>query len=354
MKKKKYIILGIVIFIIALLIGVIAYANHMLNKINYTEWDDSQTTEIEEVEIDTEEIKNLTKLNPDDVHIKEVDPLDSIPDISNILLIGEENIHKDKRGRTDSMMILTINKIDKSIKLTSLMRDSYVKIPNYKDNRLNAAYSIGGVPLLKETIETNYGITLDNTVLVNFKTFEKIIDILGGVDIELTQNECDYLNTQNFVSKDNRILNPGINTLNGNQALGYARIRYVKGIDGELNDFGRTNRQRTVLKTIFNKYKKSDLNTLLKLMNEVLPYITTDISKSDIINYLTAIVSMMPDEIETFRLPIDNGYEAVSIRQMAVLNLDWDKNREALKNFIYNNSTNTKNTSNTQDTSDTN
>ena len=87
-------------------------------------------------------------------------------------------------------------------------------------------------------------------------------------------------------------------------------------------------------------------------MNEVLPYVTTDMSKTDIINYLTAIVSMMPDEIETFRLPIDNGYEAVSIRQMAVLNLDWDKNREALKNFIYdtNNSTNTQDTQNTSDT----
>lgn len=335
--KKKKIIIGVICALIVIILGIIVYANNMLNKINYTNWEDSQKISDEDLDVDTEEVdENLTKVNPEDIDINNVDPLDSIPDVSNILLIGEENIFGDERGRTDSMMILSINKIEKSVKLTSLMRDSYVKIPNHKDNRLNASYSLGGVPLLKETIENNYGITLDNTVLVNFETFEKIIDILGGVDIEITQEECDYLNANNYISEEeNRDLKPGINTFNGNQALGYARIRYVKGIDGELNDFGRTNRQRTLLTAIFNKYKTSNLNTLLDLMNEILPYIKTDMSKTDIINYLTAIVAMKPNEIETFRLPIDNSYEGVSIRKMAVLNLDWDKNREALKNFIY-------------------
>ena len=262
--------------------------------------------------------------------------METLPEVSNILLIGEENVYNDARGRTDSMMILSINTKNKTLKLVSLMRDSYVQIPGYKDNRLNTAYALGGVPLLKETIETNFGIQIDNTALVDFEAFEKIIDILGGVDIEITEKECEYLNNSNYISEeDNRILTPGINHFNGNQALGYSRIRYVTSINGESSDFGRTNRHRTVLNALFKEYKDADITDLVKLMNEALPYVTTDITNMQALTYLTAVITMSPDEIETMRIPIDGGYENVSIRKMAVLQLDMEKNREALKNFLY-------------------
>lgn len=342
MKKKKILMFFLLFLIIFITIGFI-FVNVFLSKVNYTDW--SNTTHISEEEViqeiikeeeTNEDLKDLEEVKPEDVIIETVNPLDSIPNISNILLVGEENYYNDARGRTDSMMILTIDKINGTLKLTSIMRDSYVTIPNYQDNRINAAYAIGGIPLLKETIETNYGITIDNTALVNFEAFQKIIDILGGVDIELTAAEAKYLNSNNYIKEEeNRNVIEGVNHFNGSQALGYARIRKVKEIDGESNDFGRTSRQRRVLSTLFDEYKSASLPTLLELANKILPYITTDMSKDEIIDYITAIVFMAPDEIETFRLPIDNGYTNVSIRGMSVLQIDWETNRNALKEFIY-------------------
>lgn len=332
--KSKKIIITIFLFFMFFIGGAIIFANAVLDKMKYTNWSDTELISEENIINETEDLTNLKEVN--DIVFDETEILGKIPNVSNILLIGEENVYGDKRGRTDSMMILTINKEKKSLKLTSLMRDSYVRIEGYKDNRLNVAYSIGGVPLLKETIENNFGITLDNTVLVNFDAFEKIIDILGGIDIEITEDECEYLNTTNYISNEKyHTLKPGLNHFNGNQALGYARIRYVSSSNGETSDFGRTNRHRVLLNALYEKYKSTDIKTLIELMNEILPYITTDISKSEILNYLIAIVTMSPDTIETLRLPIDGGYEPVSIRKMSVLQLDMDKNREALKQFIY-------------------
>jgi LCP family protein required for cell wall assembly len=342
-KKKIILIIAIVLVIIGALVGgAFIFANNYLNKITYTTWEDTEVITDDELELeseDEEELETLEVVEEEDVEFAfdENDILEKVPHVSNILLIGEENVYKDERGRTDSMMILSINTVEKTIKLTSLMRDSYVKIPDHKDNRLNAAYTLGGVPLLVSTIETNFGILIDNTVLVNFKAFQNIIDILGGVDIELTQAEADYLNTTNYISKhdDSTECFAGMNHFNGMQALGYCRVRYVKGIDGESNDFGRTNRQRTVLSQLYQNYKDASLTTLLELVNEILPYVTTDMTKDEIIDYVMVALTLKSDELETFRLPMDNAYQNVSIRGMSVLNLDWEKNRAALKEFIY-------------------
>lgn len=333
--KTKKILLILLAFLIFLIGGVFIIANAVLNKMNYTDWSDTKYLKETDILTEEENTENLQEIDSSDVVFENNYDLTNLPEVSNILLIGEENVYEDTRGRTDSMMILSINTKTKSLKLISLMRDSYVQIPGYQDNRLNAAYALGGVPLLKETIETNFGIQLDNTALVNFDAFESIIDILGGVDIEITEEECEYLNQTNYISKEeNRTLVPGLNHLNGNQALGYSRIRYVKGINGESADFGRTNRHRTLLNALYKEYKSSDLTTLMKLMNEILPYITTDISHMEAMNYVMAVLTMSPDSIETLRLPIDEGYNSVSIRKMAVLQLDMDKNREALQEFL--------------------
>ncbi|ETS97994.1 hypothetical protein HMPREF1497_2292, partial [Fusobacterium sp. CM21] len=176
--------------------------------------------------------------------------------VYNILLLGVEAIGNNNvaSGRTDSIMIATINTKQKTLGLTSLMRDSYVTVPGYYDTRINAAFGLGGVPLMYETIAYNYGLRLDGSAIVSFKTFQKVIDDLGGVDIELTPAEAEYLNTTNYVSKkSNRTLKPGINHMNGNQALGYARVRKRATLDGSNNDFGRTSRHRRVMAAIFKE-----------------------------------------------------------------------------------------------------
>lgn len=256
--------------------------------------------------------------------------------VVNILLIGEEAINDGAQGRSDSMMIATLNTVEKSIKLTSLMRDMYVTIPGYRDNKLNAAYHNGGGVLLAETIEQNFGVEIDGYVRVNFKAFEKIVDKLGGVDIELTSNEAYYLNTTNYISKkSNRNVKEGLQTLNGNQALGYCRVRYKTASNGEANDFGRTYRQRTVLKAIFDKFKHQNIVSMVSIATDLLSDVTSNLSKADIISYLSTAASFGTTDLDTFRIPLDNAYEGQKVDGKAVLVLDFDTNKQALREFIY-------------------
>jgi LCP family protein required for cell wall assembly len=259
--------------------------------------------------------------------------------IVNVLLLGEEAIDSGTaRGRTDIMMIGTMNTMDKSLKLTSLMRDMLVQIPGYKDNKLNTAYEMGGIPLLYQTIELNFDIHLDGYILVGFDAFEDIINKLGGVSITLTGAEAEYLNTTNYISKpEYRNVSPGLITLNGNQALGYCRIRYVATNDHQLNDFGRTSRQRVVLNSIFDKYKAKSLPQLVLCLNDLLPLITTDINKDDFSEYLKLGVTMNLNNIENFRLPADHTFEEGSVRGMSVLIPDLQKNVNALHEYIFGN-----------------
>lgn len=257
--------------------------------------------------------------------------------IINILLLGEEAIDSGTaRGRTDIMMIGTMNTLDKSLKLTSLMRDMLVQIPGYKDNKLNVAYEIGGIPLLYETVEMNFDVHLDGYALVGFDAFEEIINKIGGVTITLTSEEANYLNTTNYISKpEYRNVSSGSMILNGNQALGYCRIRYVATGDHQLNDFGRTSRQRIVLNAIFDKFKGKSLPELVLYFNELLPLITTDIKKDEFSEYLRQGVSMNLSNIENARLPVDKMFEEGSVRGMSVLIPDLQSNVEALHEFIF-------------------
>lgn len=255
--------------------------------------------------------------------------------VVNILLIGEEAM-ADDLGRSDSMMIATLNTVEKTLKLTSLMRDIYVQIPGYADNKLNAAYHNGGGVLLTDTIEQNFGIEIDGYIRVDFSKFEAIVDKLGGVDIELTSEEAHYLNTTNYISKkSNRNVSAGLNTLNGNQALGYCRVRYQSASNGEANDFGRTYRQRTVLKAIFDKYKHQNVVNMISIATDLLGYVTTNLTKSEMISYVTTVASFGTMELETFRVPIDNSFYGDKINGKSVLVVEKDTNKAALRKFIY-------------------
>lgn len=257
--------------------------------------------------------------------------------VINVLLLGEEAIDSGgSRGRTDMVIIATMNTKDKKLKLTSLMRDLLVQIPGNKDNKLNAAYAIGGIPLLYETIEINFDIKLDGYVRVGFDDFESLIDKLGGVDITLTEAEARYLNTTNYISKPQfRKVVPGLQTLNGNQALGYCRVRYVSTKDHQRDDYGRTSRQRVLLNAIFDKYKSKSLPELSLMLYDILPLISTDITLKEFDTYLKAAVNMGLTEIEDIRIPADNTFEEGYARKMAVLIPDLDANIKVLHEFIF-------------------
>ena len=186
--------------------------------------------------------------------------VNSDDDIVNILVIGND-YRKEKNytasGLTDTMIVATMDLKHNTLKMASLMRDCYIEIPGYGYNKLNAANSYGGIELLYKTIATNFNIELDGYVEVGFKAFTDAVDAVGGVELELTESEVEYLNTTNYIrDKKSRNVKVGKQTLNGAQALGYCRIR-KKGttVNGLRDDYGRTWRQRTVINAIFEKVK---------------------------------------------------------------------------------------------------
>lgn len=322
-RNVKKLMIGIGAALVILVVGVVAAGNYFLDRINYED-----KAEVEIVEDKTVD-KTVITTKKD-----EIVPPDE--NVINVLLIGEEKMHDTTRGRSDSMMVATINQTQKTIKLTSVMRDCYVVIPDHGQGKLNSAYNIGGGPLLQDTIEQNFQIHLDGYARVDFDAFETIVNKLDGVEIELTEAEASYLNRKDYISKpEYRNVVAGKQILNGNQALGYSRVRYVKGISGESDDFGRTNRQRTVLNAIFEKYKTKNLIDLIAIANDLLPYITTDLSKSDILSYVAAFVGTGSTELETLRIPLDNGYDSANINSASVLLVDFEKNNAALSEFIY-------------------
>lgn len=256
--------------------------------------------------------------------------------VTNYLIFGIEKIGGAKN--TDTIMIATINTKNNTIKLTSLLRDSYVDIPGYKANKLNSAYSKGGAKLLIETIQNNYKIKIDGYASVDFESFEKIVDLLGGVTIELGKKEADYLNKTNYISKKkNRNVKEGINRLNGNQLMGYVRVRKVETLGGANYDYGRVVRQQRALKAMFESYIKTNVFKLPGITKEALGQVTTNVSEEQISEAMSNVVENRITTIDTIRIPVDGAFDAPKkyngIGYPIVLN--WDVNRIELYKFIY-------------------
>lgn len=247
-------------------------------------------------------------------------------DIINILLIGQDKRPGEGQSRSDSIIIATVNKKSNSIKLTSLMRDMYVKIPGYSENKINASYAYGGMDLLTETVEENLLVKIDGCIEVDFSGFEKIIDEIGGVDIELNENEAYYLSRTNDIS-----FTEGTNKLNGKTALEYARIRYIGN-----DDYERTERQRKLLISIFDVVKDSNIKTLLDMSNDIIPLITTNLKNSQILSLVTNVILMNISDIETYRIPADGEFTPATINNMSVLVPNLLENQKLLNEFISN------------------
>lgn len=335
MKKQRAAVKRTALSILCILLAVIltgmlgatAYFQHLMNKINFVE--PETTPQLSQQELDQlmqqeQSLSTDPELDPEDVEFQDHDLQiggDDSP-LINILLIGQDRRPGEERARSDSMILCTFNKEDKTITLTSVMRDLYVEIPGYQSNRINAAYAAGGMPLLNKTLEHNFGIQVDGNVEVDFGQFSQIIDLLGGVSIELRADEARTINSE--VSGN---LQAGLQTLNGQQALTYARIRKL---DPDA-DFSRTNRQRKLLTALMDAYRGSSLTTLMSLVDEVLPLITTDIPQTELLSYAASLLPMLADStIISQRIPVDGMYQGRSIRGMSVLVADMEKTRAFL------------------------
>lgn len=248
--------------------------------------------------------------------------------VINILLVGKDASSADGRPRTDSMILVSINKATNSLSMVSLMRDLYVQIPGgYSDNRINAAYRFGGIDLLNATIEKNFGIAIDGNIEVDFKQFATIIDILGGVDMELTAAEARYLTNMEKYGT----LSAGMNHLDGKTALEYCRIRQID------SDHRRTERQRNLLLTIAARAKGMSFGQVWDIIEDVLPYVRTDMSDNELISVTTAGVQALlsGNGIKSGKVPQSGHYYGANIMGMQVLVPDLIQCHLYLKAFIY-------------------
>ena len=303
MKRRSKIVLGILGIIISILLvtigGIYAYGNHLFNKIEKIEIDKSAVGIKDEVE----------------------EKLSAYSDsVINIVLFGID-AEEGGVGRSDSIIIATIDTTHKKLKLTSIMRDSYVTIEGHGDDKINHAYAFGGPQLAIKTLNENFDLNIDDFVAVNFTTLPKIIDMLGGVTIDITSEEVSHI--------------PGIDTagtytLTGEQGLAYSRIRYASG-----GDYVRTDRQRTVLSKVFEKVLSINFIQYPSLLSEILPMVQTNLDYSEILNLGNEVLKMGVTTLEQERFPRDGYCEGKMIDKIYYLTFDKENTVQQLHDYIF-------------------
>nr|WP_263328388.1 LCP family protein [Neobacillus sp. Marseille-Q6967] len=242
---------------------------------------------------------------------------------TNILLLGSDSRGEEK-ARADTIMIAHYNEDRGTYKLTSIMRDSYVKIPGHGKHKINSAFYYGGPELMRQTIKENFDIDIQYYAIVDFQGFVQLIDeaFPNGVEINVEKKMEEYVETP---------LEPGLQRLNGDQMLSFVRFRH-----DAIGDFGRVKRQQEALQAISDQLSGiQTIPKLPKLVGVVTPYVNTNMDTGDILFMAKDFFSNDRGAIETFRIPIENGYKDASIKgEGSVLDLDLEKNREAFHQFI--------------------
>ncbi len=335
-KKAKVIrVLGIAVLVmlavlLIAVIGGIIYVNSLLDLVDRNEITGNENLSANEIygnepTVDAttpdEEIKDIQD-NFQNVQDKEIL---TGPDMENILLIGSDRHSNQENGRADSMMILSLNRKTGKIHIVSLMRAMFVCIPRSNGDTwymLNAAYSWGGPKMLIDTVEKNFRVDIDHYVAVDFNSFTQIIDIVGGVDVPLTNGEARHL----------QLGDAGTYTLNGEQALNYTRIRHLD------SDFARTGRQRTVIEALLKKARSLDVSTLIELANAILPAVNTDMTNAQLLEYMAQAPTLLSYPITQKMLPIENEdgsfRNQIYIDNLEMYRVDFAKNIEALHAFL--------------------
>ncbi len=244
-------------------------------------------------------------------------------DYENILVLGVDSRGEEK-SRTDTMMLVTHDKINNEVKLTSFMRDIYADIPGYQSYKLNTAYYLGGVDLLAETLREMFGIEIHHFALIDFSSFESLVDVAvpNGVEIDVEKKMSKNIGVS---------LTPGLQKLNGKELLGYARFR----ADDE-GDFGRVRRQQQVIAAMKEEMATvSSIPKLPKLAGALQGYVQTDMPLTDQIKLATQLATSSGGEVERLTLPVKDSYSYGNYPQAgSVLDIDIEQNKQALREFL--------------------
>ncbi len=260
--------------------------------------------------------------------------------VTSVLLIGTDGRSLDERGRSDTMMLVSVNSSTKKICTTSFMRDCYVEIPGYGWDKLNAAYAYGGPELLMDTIEHNFGVRIDDYVSINFLSFASIVDSVGGIDVDLSDAEAEEINTilqaeVNEIMGDDRgadLLKSGGKKVHlvGKQALAYARIRHIGNAD-----FERTERQRRVVDLVMDKLKTFNPIMLKNLSTKVLPDVTTNMDTAKLYFLSLRAPLWLRFERSPMQVPAEGTYYGESTPSGDALIVDFDSNYETIKSNVF-------------------
>lgn len=254
-----------------------------------------------------------------------VEPID--PDVVNILVLGVDTWKPGGHGRADLNMIVSIDRKRKTIKLASLLRDTLVPIEGHDWNRLNTAFAFGGAGLAINTVNDAFGLDIQRYVRLDFFAIRDIIDTVGGVDIKLTDAEITYLRSYGHkVSKG-----AGVKHLDGETALAYSRIRKID------SDFRRTQRQRNVMTAALSQVRGMGVIRAIELMNKLLPQVKTNINTNSAIGFAREVFAMGGKEMEQLAIPVQGSFEDKKYKGMSVISIDFEKNADALKSFLYDN-----------------
>lgn len=354
-KTLKIVIISIIIVVLVLVSIIIIFVNSKLNKISYESNSNHSYLNIE-TNKQGNIINNFDEDDSEDGIYKVIDSDEAAriaekatlaalnsdifkqDGVLNILLIGTDNRVKGENSRSDAMILLSINKNNQKIVMNSLMRDMYVSIPNYGNTKLNHSNAYGGPTLLMETVRNNFAVDVNNYISVDFYSLANIIDILGGIPIDVEEGEIEYLNQyvyetnkyNNLPSDANLVNKSGKQILNGSQAVAYARIRYYGNAD-----FQRTERQRTVLTEMIEKIKGASIKQLNSILDDILPNVETNMKKMDIVSLVGIVPTIIKYPIEQQRIPADGTFYFASIDGLSCLVPNIEENRQLLKDSIY-------------------
>lgn len=299
----KKIILSVISLVLVFVIGLGVVINQLLSSVEYNQSGHKKNIYVDE-----------SKLHSD-------------LRVTNILLVGVDRRQDDVSSRSDTLMLLSIDKVNKKIKMTSFLRDSWVDIPGKKYAKLNAASTWGGMQLVMDTLEYNFNVQIDHYVMVDFKMFQDIVNKLGGVDVEITEKEAKYM--RDVVHLKNIKAGESVH-LNGGEALWYCRIRYLD------TDFKRTERQRKVMTSLINKAKKQSPTKIIQIAREVLPDIETDMTKKEIASLgIGTILKYIRYDMKQASIPKDGTWKNARKNGQAVLEMDISENQKYLYDFIY-------------------
>ncbi len=338
MKKTLLIVLAVIVALIMLVLGGIAlYVDHLIGLlvVNPSDPDASSMESMGSLLEDPDDTLPSDHTLPTvDVSSPSTGPVEliEVEDVINVMLLGQDASNGVYRTRTDTMILCTIHTKERTMSLTSFQRDLYVYIPGWGGyHKLNSAYPFGGYEMFKDTMAYNFGLEIDFIVHVKYEQFAQVVDILGGVDMDLTAAEANYLNNYYYsVRGELWSLTEGRNHLTGTQAFEYSRIRYLD------SDFFRTERQRKVLNAIFEAYKQKPITKLLGVTEQIMPLIYTyDLEKEDVYRYIfTLAPSLSGCTIDSYQIPYAGSWQYASADGMSIIDADLEANREYLAQII--------------------